>query len=49
MKEILILIPFFFMILCFIGMVVSDVKYQKSRYIYIKWIRNNYNKQFKTK
>jgi hypothetical protein len=45
MEEILILMPFLLTLLCFIGMVISDVKYQKSRYIYIKWIRSNWNKQ----
>ena len=29
MLEILILIPFFLMLLCFIGMVIIDIKYQR--------------------
>ena len=49
MEQILILIVFSIMTLCFIGLEISNRKYEKSRDRYIEWIISDWNKQFKNK
>jgi len=44
MEQILILISFSIIILCFVGLEISNRKYEKARDRYIKWIINNLNK-----
>jgi hypothetical protein len=44
MGQILILISLSIMILCFVGLEISNRKYEKARDRYIKWIINNLNK-----
>jgi hypothetical protein len=46
MEQILILILFFIMILCFVVMEISHRNYEKARDKYIKWIMSDWSKQF---
>jgi hypothetical protein len=45
MEQILILISFSIMILCFVGLEISNRKYEKARDRYIKWIMSDWTKQ----
>jgi hypothetical protein len=49
MEQILILILFSIMALCFIGLEVSNRKYEKARDRYIKWSMSDWNKEFENK
>jgi len=44
--DILVAIPFFLMVLCFIAMEINEIKYQKSRDKYIEWIGKDWDKIF---
>ena len=45
MEQILILISFSIMILCFVGLEISNRKYEKARDRYVKWIMSDWTKQ----
>ena len=45
----LLSIPFIFMLLCIIGIILLEVKRSKDADNYCKWIMSDWNKQFKKK